>query len=667
MTIRRNVMKQFHREPNVDCVYQDCWVRRKQAAVLQIVHALSTIAFVLALVVLASHRLSAAMYEDVAAEFGSGYTINTPEELERVPKSVRVLTIRHRGPVAHVKKFLKLETLTSLTHLRVITDSRGWRLQGQPPPVPELLEVLPLCAGLETLVLDTDYVTGPESVARLAACTRLQTLILEVDQASDKAIAACRSLEALRNLGLGRMTGVRLGPEAPMFANRDRLSYIDEAAKAIAALGQLTQVRAMCLPIMHWPLPGVIKWAQSGRLDALESPYIDDSSIQVLSELMPSIRTLDLARNNRVSDLALGFLYQLPRLEELNLSECYGVGEYGLPALSRLTGLKLLDISYGLRDFTVDMDGSPVNTYPRLYERGEVYRTGRFNWDVADLDGEQNLSLLTQLTALRTLRLRGHCGLNVSSLRQIAKGLVQLEELDISGVGRETHRLGYKSSNALFSERDMDLSFLESLPKLRAVHLDRVVVGHDHSDQGRGAEIVAHAPVNDDVLRQLAKLVCLEVLSIRGAQAVSANALTALSKADKLRVLDLSDVSVSGSLSEALAQLKQVERLSLGSPRDSVGALSALAKLPALRELSIGARTTPEADVLASACALTQLRVLHIWYADMTETGAVTLASMENLTELRLSLNVGDAISFRLRIEAERPSLRVLGMEQKTR
>lgn len=164
-------------------------------------------------------------------------------------------------------------------------------------------------------------------------------------------------LTALRSLSLRHNPEIR-GSWAPLAALRRSLTRLDVSGTGLAGAAELPAALA-ALPRLAWldaSSCGVRSWRALGALQRLTHLALRSCRLGELPVEAPAasgLRSLDLSRNERLSEDGLGRLPELARLTHLNLSSC----SVSLlpPSLSALTDLRelLLAGSGLLRGLTV--------------------------------------------------------------------------------------------------------------------------------------------------------------------------------------------------------------------------------------------------------------------------------------------------------------------------
>jgi hypothetical protein len=104
----------------------------------------------------------------------------------------------------------------------------------------------------------------------------------------------------------------------------------------------------------------------SGQEASVRIKGIDDDDLETLAHDLSTCRAvkdLILAENRKVTDEGLPALAALPWLFSLNLSSC-GLSNSGMPALAALTGLRRLNLSYCNR--ITDLGLKSIGNLPNL-------------------------------------------------------------------------------------------------------------------------------------------------------------------------------------------------------------------------------------------------------------------------------------------------------------
>ena len=278
-------------------------------------------------------------------------------------------------------------------------------------------------------------------------------------------------------------------------------------------------------------------------------------------ETFPSLFHLQL--DDTATDADLAYLSPLYRLAVLDLSRCSSISDAGLLSLAQLRSLRSLDLGKGIAD-----------------------------------RGLANLSALHQLETLgldkcETINGSGLASLNADSLAELSLGK-GINDEGFKNVARFKSLRGLYVFFAPITDHGMET--LSSLPKLERLQLLTVPI----TDRSIG--VIAGLPdlkllsfiepkdANVSHITTLSPLsACqkLEILDIRGSQAINDKSLTGLEHLRNLKVLQLDYTSVTGGALDKLGGLPNLRFLSLvGCPVDD-SVIDRLAAIQSLRWVAL--------------------------------------------------------------------------------
>jgi hypothetical protein len=198
---------------------------------------------------------------------------------------------------------------------------------------------------------------------------------------------------------------------------------------------------------------------------------------------------------------------------------------------------------------------------------------------------------------------------------------------------------------------DDDLARIARLTELRKITLAHTKISDLGLGHLRPLKNVTHLNcfyceyITDGGVAYLKDWENLEYLNVRGSE-VTSRVFEHLTKMKKLRVLDVGFSRVNDDGFDALASFEQLEELHIGGDKMSGLALPLLRLLPGLRHLDVnGSQRTDSGrwglmltDVnIDSIAALTQLEVLNMGGAIVSDVGMKALEPMVNLHTIDLS------------------------------
>ena len=419
------------------------------------------------------------------------------------------------------------------------------------------LERLSGLGNLEDLDLSGTEVDD-EGVAQLGSLAKLRRLDLSSTNITDLALEAIAALPALEDLNLYRtkVTNaglVRLKGSAKL---RDvDVRYTRVTAAGVADLGSGGRVRvAFSAPPTGRPVPvpgkDVAEWIRKlggtisvdGSTISLRGTAVNDQSLAALGALGGVVRKLDLSGT--------------------------GIGDGGVGALAKLTGLEELDLAA-----------------TTITDRGlaslKALRLRRLVLDNTYVEG----SGLAASEALEELDLLG-APVSEAGLRAIVRAAPGLRRLHLG-------------------ETDVTDASLEALASLRKlIHLD-----------------LAATDIGDEGLKHLGKLTSLRFLRVRETRLTDAGLVHLAALAGGLEALDLGRTRISSAGMPAIARLKSLRSLTIEYAEVDDAGLAPLTGLTALQELNLDSTLVTD-QAITQLSGYPGLTVVNLYHTLVTAEGA---------------------------------------------
>jgi len=423
-------------------------------------------------------------------------------------------------------------------------------------------------------------------------------------------VAGLTELESLRLAGTG-LTDAGLNHIAAAKSLRELdVSKTAVTDRGLASLASLAALEQLFLTDTAASDAGVRELRRLERLShlSLAGTKVTASTIDDLAQ-MPALRWLSLARLP-LDDAGIARLSRSSQLVELSV-EGTSLTDAGLEELrDALPNCKI----------TGDTPDPQRLVARRILEQGGAIKLA----DDTLIDRTMNLP--RDACTVVAVDLKGASRLKIDDFTRLAlfKSLIELDLTDTR-------------------TSDRDLAALESLSELQSLKLGGTRV----TDQGLGSLAplkalqildLSETTVSGSGLDAIASHPQLWALSLREAR-ISDQALATIGKLPSLRYLDLGynlDLTDTGVAS--LADLKNLEVLSLSRTRLTDAGLSAISGFDKLRSLDVSGTQLSDAGI-AQLAALKQLAKLSLAQTGITDASVDTLAQWTTLRELDLMSN----------------------------
>jgi Leucine-rich repeat (LRR) protein len=441
--------------------------------------------------------------------------------------------------------------------------------------------------------------------------------------------------EARNFLGESGFTNFQFAEELPGLAKKGRLTQIHRARKSDrfwSAAARSDKTFDELLPgFANLAIPESSKPFEFPKFDRPFGLYLGSFQIEDQSgftdemygsfnrldrlKQFDQLRLLDLSGWDTLRTETIQQLTLLKNLHHLSLNGT-DIADFDLKSLSQLTQLRTLELGASKRSSSTDaprkrIDGPDLNykfTGVGLKELANLSSLRRLSLAGQRELNDAGLKALGELHQIEVLNLAG-AGFSDAGLEEVFK-LKKLRHLDLSG------RLGTQGLLAVGHQKRVNLAGIQGLMRLTSLDIRDVDIG-------------------EDGLKEVAKVVQLENLSLSSTDGVSDETIGELAALPRLARLDVSGAIGDAGL-KSIAAIKSLQALNLSECQVTAAGIKELAKLEHLHELNLDSTATDDAGLKALA-GFPHLELLSISKCDhVTDAGLKELSLARKLKYLRI-------------------------------